>query len=50
MRIGMAEKEQARSRPTRARGLKFSARNCYSRRDDVAPHAGAWIEILRERF
>ena len=32
------------SRPTRARGLKRWHWRIESERDDVAPHAGAWIE------
>ena len=34
------------SRPTRARGLKFLRRCGHGGRRLVAPHAGAWIEIL----
>ena len=34
-----------RSRPTRARGLKSRSAAAGRRREAVAPHTGAWIEM-----
>ena len=40
-----AHNKASRSRPTRARGLKFSVLDDGDVEHAVAPHAGAWIEI-----
>ena len=40
-------KRRARSRPTRARGLKLRLADTAAEYYDVAPHAGAWIETSR---
>ena len=39
---------QAGSLPTRERGLKFISLLSKFDRQSVAPHAGAWVEILRQ--
>ena len=36
---------KCKSRPTRARGLKFTRSDIAMQALPVAPHAGAWIEI-----
>ena len=39
-----------RSLPTRERGLKLEAAHRYLSERQVAPHAGAWIEIAPNLF
>ena len=44
MRCNHDELTRAGSRPTRARGLKHARLGGQHDQDNVAPHAGAWIE------